>query len=191
MQTLETLKSQGQASLSKLLVNAKEQPDDVKLWGVTAGSAVVGAVAVNAAARGVVAILAALTAPPVALAIGAVGGGYLGWHYIQGRQAAEQAGEPIAGETLAGEPIAETIEVVAEVPAPPSQAASQDDLKQINGIGPVYASRLHAAGVQTFSQLADLSAEQIQQIIGSEGSGHMIEAESWIAKARQFTTAEG
>ncbi|MEZ4709147.1 MAG: hypothetical protein R3A44_18210 [Caldilineaceae bacterium] len=53
MQMLETLKSKGQTSFTNLVSAANEQPDDVKLWGVTAGSAVVGAVAVNAAARGV------------------------------------------------------------------------------------------------------------------------------------------
>ena len=61
-----------------------------------------------------------------------------------------------------------------------------DDLEAINGIGPVYAGRLQTAGIETFAQLAELTPDRIQEIIGSIRSGHMIEAEKWIAEARQF-----
>ncbi|MEZ4662630.1 MAG: helix-hairpin-helix domain-containing protein [Caldilineaceae bacterium] len=90
MQTLESLKSRGQAGFWKLKETLQEQPEDVKVWGVTAGSALVGAVAVNATARGVIAILATLASPPVALTVGAVGGGYLGWTYLRNWQVGEQ-----------------------------------------------------------------------------------------------------
>lgn len=86
MQTLETVKARGQASLTNLVEKAKEQPDDVKTWGVTAGGAVVGAVALTAVSSGVLAVLATLAAPPVALAVGAIGGGLLGWNYMRDRQ---------------------------------------------------------------------------------------------------------
>lgn len=104
MQTLESLKSQGQATFEKLMGTVNEQPDEVKVWGVTAGSAVVGAVAVNAAARGIVAILATLASTPVALTVGAAAGGYLGWTYIRNWQAGlDEIGardEPIAEEIV-------------------------------------------------------------------------------------------
>lgn len=86
MQTLETVKVRGQASLANLVEKAKEQPDDVKTWGVTAGGAIVGAVALTAVASGVLAVLATLAAPPVALTVGAIGGGVLGWNYMRNRQ---------------------------------------------------------------------------------------------------------
>lgn len=193
MQTLESLKAKGQASFASLREMVNERPADVKIWGVTAGSAVVGAVAVNTAARGVVAILAALAAPPLALTIGAVGGGYLGWNYIHSRQAGEQdvletSPEPVveAIEVIAVEtPVVVEVVEVAEVPT-----VEEDDLQKINGIGPVYAGLLQAAGIHTFAQLAELSAEQIRAIIEAERSGHMIEPEVWLAEARQFMAAD-
>ncbi|MEZ4868146.1 MAG: helix-hairpin-helix domain-containing protein [Caldilineaceae bacterium] len=232
MQTLETIKSRSQASFASLRERVQERPDEVKTWGVTAGGAVVGAVALNTVTSGVLAILSALATPPVALTVGAVGGGYLGWNYMHNRLAAE------SGVTLADDPVVETIPVevpaasalsaldeavlvdesiVVDAPAaplvtsqadsaaaPPTEAepvvdesivmesavvtasATPDDLEAINGIGPVYAGRLHDAGIQTFAQLAELSPDQIREIIGPIRSGHMIDPEKWIAEARQL-----
>ncbi len=41
-----------------------------------------------------------------------------------------------------------------------------DDLTRIAGIGPTYATRLREAGIARFSQLADLDAEEIAEVIG-------------------------
>ena len=86
MQTLETLKTRSQAGVTSLVEKAKEQPAEVKTWGVTAGGAVVGAITVSAIASGILAVLATLAAPPVALTGGAVGGGLVGWNYMRSRQ---------------------------------------------------------------------------------------------------------
>ena len=86
MQTLETMKSRSQAGLTSLVENAREQPPAIKKWGVTAGSAVVGAFALKAVSGGVVALLSTLTVPPVAMTLGAVGGGLLGWNYMRNQQ---------------------------------------------------------------------------------------------------------
>ncbi|MEZ4707678.1 MAG: helix-hairpin-helix domain-containing protein [Caldilineaceae bacterium] len=183
MQMLETLKSKGQTSFTNLVSAANEQPDDVKLWGVTAGSAVVGAVAVNAAARGVVAILAAL-----GCATGGSGHWWVWWCLpglaLYARlQAAEQS-----DVSTFSDPVVETI-AISGVEAQAASVTIKDDLQKINGIGPVYAGRLHAAGIHTFTQLAQLSPEQVRQIIGPLRSGHMIVPEAWIAEARQFVMA--
>lgn len=244
MQTLDSLKAKGQASLTNLMDSIKEQPDDIKIWGVAAGSAVVGAVAVNAAARGVIAILGTLASTPVSLTVGAVGGGYLGWTYLQKWQAAEAEetngvsepivetisvtsviDEPVAVAPAGAMPSAEqpiaAADAMATVAAPveempavsdtdvPSASESQsekpaivsettaptpavpDDLEVINGIGPVYAGRLQSAGIQTLVQLAELSPDQVREIIGPLRSGHMIEPEKWIAEARQLTSVDG
>ncbi|MEZ4734819.1 MAG: helix-hairpin-helix domain-containing protein [Caldilineaceae bacterium] len=223
MQTLETVKARSQASLNTLMEKSKAQPDEVKTWGVTAGGALVGALALTAAANGILAILATLAVPPVALTVGAVGGGILGWNYMRGRQEAGQADVPTEAVPVAAsaalapeapyeaapEPTATTDTPVSPV-APVAEAApsvdaisvqesatmvtateslitpvAPDDLEAINGIGPVYASRLQAAGIHTFAQLAELTPEHIHEIIGPMRSGHMIEAESWIVEARQ------
>lgn len=86
MQTVETLRSRSQTGITSLVDNAEEQPSSIKKWGVTAGSAVVGAVALKAAAGGIIALTALLMAPPVAMTLGAVGGGLLGWNYMRNRQ---------------------------------------------------------------------------------------------------------
>lgn len=42
-----------------------------------------------------------------------------------------------------------------------------DDLKIIKGIGPEIERRLHAAGVTTFAQLAELTPPDLENILGS------------------------
>ena len=86
MQSLNNLKSKGQESWQRLVETGQQQPASVALWGATAGGAVVGAVALTAAASGILAVVATLAAPPIALTIGAVGGGLLGWNYMHSRQ---------------------------------------------------------------------------------------------------------
>ena len=44
------------------------------------------------------------------------------------------------------------------------QTAEVDNLPQINGIGPTFASPLAEAGITTFAQLAALSPEQAREI---------------------------
>lgn len=260
MQMVETMKTRSQESFANVVQKVQAQPDGVKTWAATAGGAVVGALAVTAAASGIVALFATLAAPPVALTVGAVGGGLLGWNYIRQQQSANQpetaveatpvatlsvaetavapdevamtdaVAMPVVAEavvtpvmplaavvesepasvTLAADPAPmsaetdklaadeaaiapatvtsdETPEVTAEVIMP----APADDLAAITGIGPVYAGRLRAAGIQTFAQLAELTPEQVREIMGPVRSGHLIEAERWIAEARQFSATNG
>jgi hypothetical protein len=118
MQTLENIKTTSQERFNSLRQKGKEQPDDVKVWGVTAGGAVVGALAVTAVAKGVVAVLSTLAAPPVALTVGAVGGGLLGWNYIHKRPA---EGQPATAPDDApdAESAAATPEAAVDVPVAP------------------------------------------------------------------------
>lgn len=88
MQTLDKIKSRSQVGLTSLIEKAQEQPAEVKTWGLTAGGAVMGALTLTVVASGVVAVVTALAAPPVALTVGAVGGGLLGWNYMRNRQSA-------------------------------------------------------------------------------------------------------
>lgn len=50
-----------------------------------------------------------------------------------------------------------------EAPRPeaPSATSAADDLTAINGIGPVYAARLDAAGITTFRELAAADADRV------------------------------
>lgn len=81
MQSLETLKSKGQESVNRLVELGKSQPEQVQVWSVTGGAALVGALAVAATAKGVLAVIGTIANPPVALTLGALAGGALGWSY--------------------------------------------------------------------------------------------------------------
>lgn len=94
MQSLTTLKTKSQESLSRLTDTMKQPPSEVQLWGVVAAAAVVGGVAVAASAKGILAIVGTLALPPVALTVGAVGGGFLGWRFIH-NQTADATVQPV------------------------------------------------------------------------------------------------
>jgi predicted flap endonuclease-1-like 5' DNA nuclease len=58
----------------------------------------------------------------------------------------------------------------SEKPAPARrQAVRQDDLKRIEGIGPVIASTLQGAGINTYKQLARAKAEFLKSILDEAG----------------------
>ncbi|MCB0063645.1 MAG: hypothetical protein KDE19_16090 [Caldilineaceae bacterium] len=122
MQNLESLRNRGQETVSNLIERGKQQPDEVKLWGITAAAGVGGALTVAAVAKGVLAIVAALATPPLALTIGAVGGGALGWTWMQKQSegvGVAYTGSPAAEAVVdtAGEAVA-TTDAVPETPAP-------------------------------------------------------------------------
>lgn len=66
----------------------------------------------------------------------------------------------------------------------------KDNLERINGIGPVFARRFDQANVFTFSQLATLSPERIQEIIMPQPWQH-IDPDAWIAEAKEFAEFAG
>lgn len=72
-------------------------------------------------------------------------------------------------------------------PEKPPAAASSDDLTEIKGIGPVYASRLAEAGMTSFAQLASGSAAQIA---GAAGVSEQVAA-AWIGQAAGRTRPSG
>lgn len=64
-----------------------------------------------------------------------------------------------------------------------SAAPARDQLEEIQGIGPVFANKLNAAGIFTFAQLSQLTPERVQAIIQPE-SWQQIEPQAWIAQAQ-------
>ena len=115
MQALETMKSKGQEGIKQLVTLGKAQSESVKTWGVTAGAAVAGSVALRVGAPGLVAILRTLAPLPVSLTVGAIGGGVLGWLYLERQKtaaldattAASRAPAPTWPVTAATEPVAQ------------------------------------------------------------------------------------
>jgi predicted flap endonuclease-1-like 5' DNA nuclease len=67
--------------------------------------------------------------------------------------------------------------------APVSEdAAREDDLQQIDGIGPTYAGRLEGAGISTFAGLAAMTPQQVVDITGVRSPDM---AEAWIKAAQE------
>lgn len=100
MQSLATLKAKSQESLSHITATVNQQPPEVQLWGTVAAAAIVGSVVVAAGAKGILAVVGTLAAPPVALTVGALGGGFLGWNFMQ-NQTAPMTAQPIEGSPAA------------------------------------------------------------------------------------------
>jgi len=65
----------------------------------------------------------------------------------------------------------------------PSQAATGDDLTQINGIGPAYAARLRSAGITTLAQLAEADEAHLAEIIDAP-TWRRTNYGAWIAQAK-------
>ena len=89
----------------------------------------------------------------------------------------------------------EVIEVVEEkrpapAPLPPVYDAAtvkMDKLEKINGIGPKTASALKAAGILTFSQLADTDEETLKQVLHDAGLDVVIAAcDDWPQQAKEL-----
>ena len=74
----------------------------------------------------------------------------------------------------------------AKSEAAPS-ATTQDDLKKISGIGPVFEEALNKHNVHTYQQLIDLSAEEIEKI-GEDVDGITVEMvqEDWVPQAKEL-----
>lgn len=79
---------------------------------------------------------------------------------------------------------------LADVTWPAKEAIAavvvRDPLEQINGIGPLFAQRLHEAGIFTYAQLAAATPDSVYTALQlDERQG--IDAQAWIAQARALT----
>lgn len=61
-----------------------------------------------------------------------------------------------------------------------------DNLQAIKGIGPAFSARLHEAGIYTFDQLSRLTAEELEEILGTLYKRFFSKQESIRAQAREF-----
>jgi predicted flap endonuclease-1-like 5' DNA nuclease len=76
---------------------------------------------------------------------------------------------------------------VAELSWPAKEVTAalvqRDPLEQIHGVGPIFAQRLHEAGIFTFAQLAAATPERVQAALMPE-QRQRIDAAAWIAQAQ-------
>ena len=64
------------------------------------------------------------------------------------------------------------------------EAASPEDLKRIEGIGPKIADILNAKGITNFSQLAAAEVSTLKQILEDEGLGALSDPTTWPEQAQ-------
>jgi predicted flap endonuclease-1-like 5' DNA nuclease len=65
-----------------------------------------------------------------------------------------------------------------------STANTKDDLKMIKGIGPAIEKKLNQAGIYTFEALAGLTAEELENILGS--TKRLVQEGNLITQAKQL-----
>ena len=65
------------------------------------------------------------------------------------------------------------------------KAQLEDDLQDIKGIGPVFATRLNKAGVHDFQDLAKLNENQLREIVGEQVE-KLVDKKSILKQARQL-----
>ena len=68
-----------------------------------------------------------------------------------------------------------------------TEAAGSDDLTQLTGVGPAFATKLNEAGVTSFAQIAARTEAEIERLDG-EISGLKTKAEKgdWVAEAKKL-----
>jgi NADH-quinone oxidoreductase subunit I len=93
-------------------------------------------------------------------------------------KAAERAKQAAEAPAVRAAPV-----VKAAAPPPPVEP---DDLKRIEGIGPVISGILQNAGIKTFAQLADAKAERIKEILEEANPNllRLADPTTWPKQAR-------
>ncbi|HSM55951.1 MAG TPA: helix-hairpin-helix domain-containing protein [Candidatus Sulfomarinibacteraceae bacterium] len=80
-------------------------------------------------------------------------------------------------------PFQAILESEPQVRQPRHEEPEPDPLQEIAGIGPVFARRLHNAGITTFRQLAMLPPERLRDIV--HVAPWQADVTSWIEQARK------
>ncbi len=69
---------------------------------------------------------------------------------------------------------------------PLTDKQGRDNFQAIKGIGPVFSKRLREAGIDTFKQLAELTPQQMVEILGDLYKRFFSKQESIRAQAKEF-----
>ena len=76
------------------------------------------------------------------------------------------------------------LESPTEPPSPAPRDGGADDLKQINGIGGKLESKLNAAGIFRFAQIAALTKREAARLDKELALGGRIERDEWVKQAK-------
>ena len=96
-----------------------------------------------------------------------------------------------AALTLSIKTVEDASEQSKELPAPENlfreRPNNVDDLKEINGIGPVFEKLLNDNGVYQFAQIAGFSNQDVEWMVGQLGAfPDRIERDDWVGQAKKL-----
>ena len=74
----------------------------------------------------------------------------------------------------------------AEAPKKAAEAAGADDLTKLSGVGPALEKKLHAAGVTSFEQIANWTADDIAEMDEKLSFKGRIERDGWVEQAKEL-----
>ncbi|MHC9510185.1 50S ribosomal protein L21 [Kangiella sp. M94] len=77
-----------------------------------------------------------------------------------------------------------------KAPAKKAAKAEGDDLSQLSGVGPVIVGKLNDAGITTFKQIAEWTAEDVAKFDEELNFKGRIERENWIEQAKELVKGE-
>ena len=77
-------------------------------------------------------------------------------------------------------------ETVDPAPIDPPAVVEPDRLEDVKGIGPIFTQRLNEAGIYTLDQLAQLTPEQITEMMEKDDQSFSGDPEDWIKQAREL-----
>ncbi|MCA9985887.1 MAG: DUF4332 domain-containing protein [Anaerolineales bacterium] len=81
-------------------------------------------------------------------------------------------------------PVAAPVAPAMPAPPPARVASVVDNLQRIEGVGPKIAAVLGEAGITSFAQVAQASAERLRQILDEAGMAAIHDTRSWPEQAR-------
>lgn len=96
----------------------------------------------------------------------------------------ESASEEITKEEMTGTKPGTPVSTATSVPV--QRRPATDDFTVIAGIGPRYAARLNAAGIHDYEQLANLTPNQVAEIVIQGDIDRLVNTHAWVTQAQRL-----
>lgn len=96
----------------------------------------------------------------------------------------------ISGIALDGAKPAAKKATAKKAPAKKAAKTEGDDLTKLSGVGPVIVGKLNDAGITTFKQIAEWTAEDVAKFDEQLNFKGRIEREGWIEQAKELLKGE-
>jgi len=95
-----------------------------------------------------------------------------------------EAAAPEHEEVPEPEPQAEELQPAS--PSPVGRPDGADDFTKMRGVGPKFSEALYAAGITTFDQVANMTPEQLQEVVQA-AAWQKVDFDEWIEQASELS----